>query len=239
MAYSYIDCEVVDIIDETSDVKRFVIKYPDSVELKFKPGQFIMFDLPIDSKVTNRSYSIASPPNSENTLELVIVINPPGKGTPHLFEEVKIGSFLKTSMPIGKFNLVEPLENEAVFICTGTGIAPFRSMILDTINTRKPFKKMTLIAGVRKKKDLLYHQEFEKLSAETPGFEYIPVLSRETAETWSGETGYVHKVYQERYKEPSATTFYLCGWAAMLKEARENLQHLVFDRKQVKFESYD
>ena len=51
-------------------------------------------DLPIDSKVTNRSYSIASPPNSENTLELVIVINPPGKGTPHLFEEVKIGSFL-------------------------------------------------------------------------------------------------------------------------------------------------
>jgi hypothetical protein len=49
----------------------------------------------------------------------------------------------------------------------------------------------------------------------------------------------VHQVYKERYTQPSATTFYLCGWAAMLKEARENLLHCVFDKKQIKFESYD
>jgi len=239
MAYSYIDCEVIDIIDETTDVKRFVIKYPEHIELKFKAGQFVMFDLPIDSKVTNRSYSIASPPNSENTLELIIVKNPDGKGTPHLFDNVDVGSILKTSMPIGKFGLIEPLDHEAVFICTGTGIAPFRSMILDILNSGKPFKKLTLIAGTRTQNEILYRSEFEKLHAEVSDFEYIPVLSRETAETWDGVTGYVHKVYEQRYTEAGTTTFYLCGWAAMLKEAREKLQQVVLDKKQIRFESYD
>ncbi|MEX1190028.1 MAG: FAD-binding oxidoreductase [Bacteroidia bacterium] len=236
MPYNYHDCEVIDVLDEAPGVKRYYLKYPDPNKLEFKAGQFVMFDLPIDSKYTNRSYSIASAPSNDNILELVIVINPQGLGTPHLFEEVKVGSILKTSFPLGKFHLDEDLNRHICFICTGTGIAPFRSMILDILNTKREFHQITLLFGVRTQKDILYRTEFEELEKSNPKFKFIPVLSREK---WQGRTGYVHEVYLEMFKEPGSHLFYLCGWANMLKEARENLKDLVLDRKQIRFESYD
>lgn len=236
MAYTYYECEVIQILDETPDVKRFVLRYPNEVKLDFHAGQFVMLDLPINSKYTNRSYSIASPPSSDNTLELIIVINPQGLGTPHLFRDVTVGSKIKTTLPLGKFRLDENLNRRVCFICTGTGIAPFRSMILDIFQHEKPHQEITLIAGVRSQRDLLYHEEFLKLQAEKASFNYIPVLSREV---WNGRSGYVHDVYKELFPISGDHLFYLCGWANMLKEAREHLQEFVLDKKQIRFESYD
>lgn len=239
MAYQYHDCEVTAVLDETPGVKRFFIRYPNSVNLNFIPGQFIMLDLPIESKVTNRSYSIASAPGNDNTLELLIVLNPQGKGTPYLFSQVSAGSAIKATLPIGKFSLPDQLDKEIMFICTGTGVAPFRSMILDTINQGRPFKKFTLVMGVRNEDDLMYRREFESLARDVANFEYVPVLSRATPDQWPGYIGYVHQVYRERYTGPTDTLFYLCGWNAMLREARESLLQFVLDKKQIKFESYD
>lgn len=236
MGYAYQDCEVIAIIEEAPGVKRFFIKYPDEIKLDFKAGQFIMFNLPIDSKYTNRSYSIASAPSNDNILEVIIVINPKGTGTPHLFNEVKVGDLIKTSLPLGKFHLEENLNVDLCFICTGTGIAPFRSMILDIFKKNVTYKSITLISGVRTQKDILYRKEFEALAKEKANFSFIPVLSRES---WEGKSGYVHEVYKELFKERGNHLFYLCGWANMLKEARENLQALVLNKKQIRFESYD
>jgi len=236
MAYTYYPCEVVEIKDEAPGVKRYTLRYPSEILLSFKAGQFVMIDLPIDSKYTNRSYSIASPPSNDNTLELVIVINPQGIGTPHLFDHATVGSFLNTSMPLGKFHLDEDLDRRICFICTGTGVAPFRSMILDVLNSKKPFKEMTLLFGVRTQADILYRAEFEDLEKKIDNFHFIPVLSRED---WQGRKGYVHDVYHELFPEAGNHLFYLCGWANMLRDARENLQKLVLDKKQIKFESYD
>ena len=129
MGYQYINCQVIDIISVNNDVRRFIIRYPTEVSLKFLPGQFIMLDLPIETKYTNRSYSIASAPGNDNCLELVIVLNPNGLGTPYLFDHVKKGSDVMCSMPLGKFRLIDPIDQEVCFVCTGTGIAPFRSML--------------------------------------------------------------------------------------------------------------
>jgi len=139
-------------------------------------------------------------------------------------------------MPLGKFHLDEDLDRRICFICTGTGVAPFRSMILDVLNSKKPFKEMTLLFGVRTQADILYRAEFEDLEKKTDNFHFIPVLSRED---WHGRKGYVHDVYHELFPEAGNHLFYLCGWANMLRDARENLQKLVVDKKQIKFESYD
>ncbi|NNC85181.1 MAG: oxidoreductase, partial [Bacteroidia bacterium] len=118
MAYQYTDAEIVDIIDENDVVKRFFIKVPDEQEFTFKAGQFIMLDLPIDSKYTNRSYSIASAPSTDNIFELCIVINPDGLGTPYMFENFKVGTTVKISKVLGKFTIPEPIETDLCFICT-------------------------------------------------------------------------------------------------------------------------
>lgn len=236
MAYSYYPCKVIEIIDESPGVKRFFLQYPDEVKLDFTAGQFVMCDLPIESKYTNRSYSIASAPSDDNILELIIVINPDGLGTPHLFNNVKEGDTIQTSMPIGKFRLDEDLNRPVCFICTGTGIAPFRSMILDIINKNKSFEEISVIFGVRTQNDILYRKEFETLNQSLPNFNFIPVLSREK---WNGRNGYVHDVYKEIFTQKGNYLFYLCGWASMLKEARENLSEIVHHKKQIRFESYD
>ena len=73
MAYEFKEASIIKIIDENDVVKRFFIKVPDETPFSFKAGQFMMFNLPIDSKYTNRSYSIASAPSDDNTFELCIV----------------------------------------------------------------------------------------------------------------------------------------------------------------------
>lgn len=239
MAYQYTDAEIVDIIDENDVVKRFFIKVPDEQEFTFKAGQFIMLDLPIDSKYTNRSYSIASAPSTDNIFELCIVINPDGLGTPYMFENFKVGTAVKISKVLGKFTIPEPIETDLCFICTGTGVAPFRAQIFDIFNKNIPHKNIYLVFGNRKIKDILYKEELEKLAAEKPEFKFIPVLSRETEATWNGKHGYVHPVYENIFSDKRDAKFFICGWTAMLKETRRRLEEMGYDRKKIKFESYD
>jgi len=239
MAYQYIPCIVVDIIELTELIRIYKVEFPKEFPLSYKAGQFVMFDLPIESKITNRSYSIASAPDGSQTLEFLIVLNPQGLGTNHLFFNISIGDVLHCSKPIGKFYLPEIIDFDLCFVCTGTGVAPFRAMIADIFNKNTAHRKIKLIYGVRNIRELAFYDEFMKLQQNHPEFTFYPVLSRETPVNWHGQTGYVHAVYKQLYKEVDNTHFFLCGFGNMLKEARENLNLIGFDKSQVKFESYD
>jgi ferredoxin-NADP reductase len=238
MAYQFTDATIVNIIDENDIVKRYFIKVPDEVPFTFKAGQFIMLDLPLDSKYTNRSYSIASPPTNDNIFELCIVINPNGLGTPYMFENYKVGSTVKISRVLGKFYLPDPIEHDICFICTGTGIAPLRSQLLDIVNKNIPHKNIYMVFGNRWEKDIIYRKEMEDIQQSMPEFQFHPVLSRQN-DGWTGKTGYVHAVYEEIFKDKRPAYFYICGWADMLHEARKRLADLGYDKKFIKFESYD
>ncbi len=238
MAYKYNKSTVYKIEQETELVKRFYFKVPDEIPFSFKAGQFIMLNLPIESKFTNRSYSIASPPNSENTFELAIVLNPKGLGTPYLWENINVGSEIDVSKPLGKFVLKEPIEEDICFVCTGTGIAPLRAMLHHIFNQNIPHKKIYMIFGNRWEKDIIYRKEMEDMAKLHPSFEYIPVLSR-NSEGWKGKNGYVHPIYEELFSDKRPATFYMCGWRDMLHEARHRLETMGYDKKKIKFESYD
>jgi ferredoxin-NADP reductase len=239
MPYTFYNSEVIEIIDVTPLVKRFFFRIPEMENFNFAPGQFVQLDLPIDSKIKTRSYSIASAPQGNNIIELVISLNAEGLGTPYLFNEVKVGSKLPLSQPAGKF-MKPPVTTEVdiCLICTGTGIAPFRSFLLDLIHKNTSHKNIDLIFGTRYEKDVLYMDEMEKLSQTIPGFSFTTVLSREENPS-IGKKGYVHQVYQELYADKRPTNFYLCGWKVMIKEAIQNLQDMGYDKKAIKFELYD
>lgn len=238
MAYQYYESTITHIVNESDLVKRFYFKVPDHIPFQFSPGQFIMLNLPIDSKFTNRSYSIASPPNNLNTFELAIILNPKGLGTPFLWENIGVGSKIDISKPLGKFILKTPIEEDLCFIGTGTGIAPLRSMIQHIFNNSISHKNLYLVFGNRFEKDILYRSEFEKLAEEYTSLKFIPVLSRDNT-GWTGRKGYVHPVYEEIFADKRPATFYLCGWRDMLHEARQRIEAMGYDRKKIKFESYD
>ena len=238
MPYHFNECTVIMIIDESDIVKRYFIKVPDEIPFSFKAGQFILLDLPIESKVTTRGYSIASAPSNDNIFELAIVLNPQGIGTPYLFNQVKVGSTVKVSQVLGKFLLPEDIDSDLCFVCTGTGIAPLRSMTLDIFNKNIAHKDIYLIFGNRWVKDILYRKEIEAISEQHPEFRFFPVLSRMN-DGWEGRTGYVHPVYEELFIDKRPAYFYVCGWPPMIKEARQRIEAMGYDRKRIKFELYD
>ncbi len=240
MPYHFYTSEVIDIIDETPVVKRFFFRIPELENFNFSPGQFVMLDLPIVSKITTRSYSIASAPDGNNIVELVISLNEQGLGTPYLFNEVKIGSKLPLSQAAGKFMKPPvPIDIDICLVCTGTGIAPFRSFLHDAIRNNISYKNIELIFGTRYEKDVLYKKGMEELTRTMPGLRFTTVLSREDSPAYTGKKGYVHQVYKEIYADKRPAMFFLCGWKVMIKEAQQHILEMGYDKKQIKFELYD
>ena len=228
---------VIKIENETPDTRRFYIEIPEISSFEFTPGQFVTLDLPIHEKSNKRwrSYSIASRPDGTNVIELLIVLNPQGLGTPYLFNEIKVGSELTLRGPQGVFVLNQPLEKDLFLICTGTGIAPFRSMVQHIFNHQIPHQKIYLIYGCRNKNNLMYFEELNALQKEMSDFIYIPTLSRET---WDGKTGYVHDVYLEIITQHTPANFYLCGWKEMIDDAKNKIIGLGYDKKDIHIELY-
>jgi len=213
------------------------VELPEVEVFPFKAGQFVTLDLPIHEQRNKRwrSYSIASMPDKSNIIELVVVHMEGGTASKYIFNDIKVGSTFTLRGPQGVFVLPDRIEKDIYMISTGTGIAPFRSM-LQYINFHKvPHKKINLIFGTRKREDLLYADEMRKLEKTMPDFIYRPTLSREE---WEGDTGYVHAIYEKLCIDKKPAMFMLCGWRAMIDEARERILKMGYDKKDIHIEIY-
>jgi ferredoxin-NADP reductase len=229
--------KVIRIENETGNTHRFWIEVAELSSFDFQPGQFVTLDLPIHEKPNKRlrSYSISSWPDGTNVFELIIVLNQRGAGTQYLFNHVKVGSELTFRGPQGLFTLPAVIDKDIFLICTGTGIAPFRSMIHHIKNKAIAHKNIYLIFGCRKKEDLLYYGEMTKLQSGLKSFHYIPTLSRQQ---WEGHHGYVHPIYLELCKNKQDALFFLCGWKHMIDEAEKRILQMGYDKKAIHQELY-
>ncbi|MCU0395621.1 MAG: FAD-dependent oxidoreductase [Chitinophagaceae bacterium] len=244
---------IVEIMDETYNTKRFIFEVPSMERFDFEPGQFVTLDLPIHEQKNKRwrSYSIASAPDGTNRFELVIVLNEEGAGTNWIWGNVEVGTEIPLRGPQGKFVLPKTIDTDIYLICTGTGIAPFRSMVEHLHRQGIAHEDVYLIFGCRKFNDTLYGPELRELQQTMIGFRYIPTYSREDpGNHLLLRTGYVHQVYEEiiahnrmQHHASGGTglkpaKFFLCGWKNMIDEARQRLQSIGYDKKDVHFELY-
>ncbi|MEO5781886.1 MAG: FAD-binding oxidoreductase [Ginsengibacter sp.] len=229
--------KVIRIENETNDTRRFWIEVPELEKFDFIPGQFVTLDLPIHEKKNKRwrSYSIASWPDGTNVFELIIVLDQKGAGTPYLFNEIIVGSELTFRGAQGVFILPDSLDKDIFLICTGTGIAPFRSMINYIKIHNIPHQNIYLVFGCRTKDTLLYYEDMKKLAEEVEHFFYVPTLSREQ---WDGNSGYVHSIYESLCMERQPANFFLCGWKGMIDDAKKTIMEMGYDRKEIHLEIY-
>jgi CDP-4-dehydro-6-deoxyglucose reductase len=231
---------VIKIEDASQSTRRFWIQIPELDSFNFKPGQFVTLDLPIHEKPNKRwrSYSIASAPDGSNIIELVIVLLEGGLGTTYLFNEIKVGSNITLRGPVGVFTLPETLGKDLYLICTGTGIAPFRSMVNWIHQQKMAHKNIHLIFGCRKLSDQLYGSELKALETLENNFYYHPVFSREAAVPNGAYSGYVHAVYEQLLAAKNPSQFYLCGWKNMIDEAKQRIMAAGYDKKDIHLEIY-
>ena len=247
MPWKWYDSNVIRIEDQTPTTKRFWVEVPAEEVIDFKAGQFVTMDLPIHEKRLKRwrSYSIANFPDDSNQLEFCVVRLDGGAGTEYLFNEVQVGTPIRFKGPDGTFVLPEKVDFDLVFICTGTGVAPFRSMIWDMYHQKKSHQNIHLIFGTRYANGILYQEEFEELLEKIPNFKYSVALSREEDISqyqfpFEVHKGYLHQIYQKYYAEKKDDLhFYICGWSNMIDDAVANLiVKLGYDKKQIHYELY-
>jgi CDP-4-dehydro-6-deoxyglucose reductase len=229
--------KVIRITEESSNTRRFWVEVTELASFDFIPGQFVTLDLPIHDKPNKRlrSYSISSWPDGSNVFELIIVLTPHGVGSTWIFEHITEGSEIRFRGPQGTFTLPAQLDRDLFMICTGTGIAPYRSMLHHIILNKVPHETIYLIFGTRKETDILYYDEMRSLASEIDGFHYIPTLSRQQ---WPGKQGYVHAIYEELCRDRQPAYFYLCGWRNMIDEARKRIVEMGYDKKTIHMELY-
>jgi ferredoxin-NADP reductase len=142
---------ILDIKTIARDTKKIIFTKPS--EFKFEAGQFLLIKF---AKNLIRAYSIASTPDDKD-IELIIRIIPNGRGT-GIINSAKIGDIFTISNGLGHFQLSKNKDSELYFFATGTGIAPFRSMIR-TENKQKFPRKIYLYYGGRYLEDLPYLDE--------------------------------------------------------------------------------
>jgi len=185
-----------------------------------------------------RAYSIASPPEEGPGFALCLNRVPHGFMSNFLCD-LRAGEELSCQGPFGDFILRPPVR-DTIFIATGTGIAPFRSMLhwIFGKDARHQGKQFWLLFGSRFERDIYYHQEFVRLATEHSNFHYLPTLSRGDTE-WTGRRGYVQEHVRATLAGRTDILAYVCGLDKMIQANRDLLESLGWERKAIRYEKYD
>jgi CDP-4-dehydro-6-deoxyglucose reductase, E3 len=200
--------------DLTHDVRVVRLELRDPGEIRFQAGQFVSFEVPkpgVPFPVT-RPYSIASPPSNHDAIDLLLNLVPGGPGSEFLFS-LKRGDPVSFRGPAGTFVLREYPDRRLLFVATGTGIAPIRSMIHARLPSPTP---VTLIWGLRNERDLYYQDELATLADEFPEFSYTITLSQPSPQ-WHGDTGRVQAAVDAATSRVDDLAVYVCGGRDMIK----------------------
>jgi ferredoxin-NADP reductase len=217
----------------------------------FVAGQWLSFKTnKPDGEEIVRAYSIASPPDGDNKFALCLNRVQDGFMSNFLCD-MKEGDEIGCQGPFGDFTLRPPMR-DTMFIATGTGIAPFRSMLQWLLAStpdsggdgrERPSStdvghQLYLVFGNRTERDIYYHDEFLGLAKEHPNFHYLPTLSRGDA-NWQGHRGYVQEHVSAIAGGRTDMHAYICGLDKMVKANRDLLKSLGWDRKSILYEKYD
>ena len=226
---------IVERIDSLSyNVRGFRFKLLDPPTVDFKAGQFIILNVPQDGKVVKRAYSVASPPHEPNTVELCVQKVEGGIASTY-FWKLKEGETVSISGPHGNFLLKEPLDYDPVFMATGTGVAPLRSMIKHLFHINF-MRDVWLLFGTRYEHALLYESEFRSLANLRHNFHYIPTVSR--PKDWHGETGHIQQTFQKYMTDASNKEIYICGWLEVVKAIYNDLQTFGVPKEKLHYEEW-
>lgn len=210
-------CEVKSFANLTPTV--FEITFETDKPVEFEAGQFFSIIIPgagPKGRDLRRAYSIASAPHVR-PIELCVKLVEEGPGTNYL-ASLRPGDTFRAMAPYGDFVFEPKAGRHACFIATGTGLAPFRSMIFSEAFRKNPPASTTCLLGVRDESELLYMKEFEA----EPSVRWVPAVSRPSTGQWKGFSGRVTDWFRAQGDSFPwlETEYYLCGGGAMIDEIK-------------------
>jgi ferredoxin/flavodoxin---NADP+ reductase len=217
---------------------------------EFQPGQFAVLglpgsaprhplsdpeeELPAPDKLIRRAYSIASSSLAREYMDFYLNLVGSGSLTPRLFA-LGLGDPLWLGPKIaGMFTMDQvPEDANIVMIATGTGLAPYMSMLTTHLTCGPQRRRIVVLHGARNSWDLGYRAELTNLQHLCENFTYVPIISRPSGEPvpWTGEAGHVQDLWVRGViadawgfqPTPANTHVFLCGSPAMIDQTEEML----------------
>lgn len=197
-----------------------------------------------------RAYSMANYPEEEGLIMLNVRIAsppprqpdvPPGVMSSYIFN-LKPGDKVDITGPYGEF-FARDTDKEMVFIGGGAGMAPMRSHILDQFLRIHTDRKVTFWYGARSLREAFYVEDFDKIAAENPNFEWHLALSEPQEEdNWDGPTGFIHQVaydnYLKHHEAPEDCEYYMCGPPMMNESCKKMLDGLGVEPEDVMLDDF-
>ena len=227
---------VSDVIEETGSAKTFRLVSPEHYLPPFQAGQYISLSLGIGSIRLSRPYSISSSPRQTGYYDITVKRVEDGLVSGHLLDHVSRDEMLECSGPWGNF-YHNPIfhENTLVCIAGGSGITPFMSMILETIECGLD-RKMYLFYGNKDSNDVLFDEKLKAISRHYENIYYVPVIEK-PSNGYQGARGLITgRVIQDTLGDIHEKTFYLCGPQAMYNFCVGELTKLGVPRRKIRKE---
>lgn len=185
-------------------------------EFLYKAGQYI--SLKVSEGGERRNYSLASYPGEKN-LKLVVDVKPMGLGSEFLLG-LREGQEVELLGPMGEFLVKnEKATKGLLFVGTGSGIVPLRSMVNDLLRNKKGTRPVRLSWGMRSEEQLFWVEEFMGLQEEYKNFKFDLVLS-EPSEKWDYCKGHVQDCLVDHKVDLTGWEAYLCGNKQMIEEVK-------------------
>ena len=239
------NASLVKRVDETESLAYFWVRF-DGEPTPFEPGQYMTIGVMVDGKIVQRPYSVASPPVESGTsgYEFYVRLVQGGTFTPLLWE-MPVGQKMRMIGPKGKFMLTPGDDRTHVFISSGTGNAPFVSMMKQALADGAP-RRAVFLNGVSYAHEIGYRSLVEgwERTGEYP-VTYIPTVSRPydpANASWTGRTGRVESILAPVLGElglsPANSVAYICGNPDMITTAEEKLLGRGYAEDQVHKELY-
>jgi ferredoxin-NADP reductase len=225
--------------EEVPNVRRFTFQRADGAPLPFVPGQFLMLHYEDAGGAFQRSYSLSSLVASEPDPEMVVSFVDDGRGCRALWA-LEPGDTVSASGPYGRFTLRDETPKRYVFVGTGTGVAPYRTMLPELAARAAAGVEIHVVEGVRRCEELLFGDDFRAFAAAHPNVTFHACYSREDAPVDESDAmrGYVTERLRQLAPTPDEDIVYLCGNPAMVDDSVAYLLEHQFSPRNIRREKY-
>lgn len=199
-------------------------------------GDFTLINPPkTDGEGDTRTFTIASAPYEEN---LMIATRIRESAFKQVIKDLPVGTKVRLKGPYGDFVLHNNTDNPAVFLTGGIGITTARSIISQATKEKLPHK-ITLLYSNKTPTDAAFLDDLNSYAKDNPNFTFVPVMTRTTAQEWSGESGHIARDMLKKYlKDLGKPIYYLSGPNDMVTAMRGILAEARVNQDNIRTEEY-
>ncbi|WP_135613156.1 FAD-binding oxidoreductase [Methanococcoides sp. AM1] len=225
------EAPIIEVIQQTHDVKSFRIDRPDGFD--YKAGQYFFVSIPVNGEVQRKPFTISSSPTEKGFLEFTKKLT--GHDFSNELDSMDVGDLLLINGPYGRFTFEGEFDKIAL-ISGGIGITPMISICRYCSDTRSG-TDIIILSSNKTVEDIAFRDELEVMDNKNANLKVVHTLTR-AEDDWPGCKGRIcDTIIMDHIPDLMERVIYVCGPPAMMKATEELLLNMNVPKNQIKKEA--